>query len=538
MSLFFKQFVNNFNKPKVWLILANALLAFFLILLKNSGVIPMAAGDFIFFAFLMLAFALYRPGWAFLIFIGMIILENINLAPQETSIMVRPYQLIGGLIIFSIIIRLVFRKLYFKPIRLKWFDWLLVAINISGFLSLTDSTDKFASLKLGLIFATFTLLYFLVRNYIQTAEDLKKIVPFILGSSIVVVLYGIWQNIIFIHGGNSFEIMPGRPNATFTEADWFGMGLVLIICVIYALWYSISNQFSISSDQISEQNANYKMQITKISLYIFIVLTFIALILTVSRSVWLGALATTFIFLFIILTNLRFNFKDWQWKLFFKNLVLIFSAGIISLAVVYVFHLTNFQLFNRAQSVGSGMQKITVSCRDNINLPENIDNVSGLEKYNCRHINLEEIESEKTAGKFVAEVYRKDPNVNIRSEIYQKSWQEIKNHPVLGIGWGSIGEILGKDDRGASLNSSNIFFEVWLGSGIIGIICFSVILIYILFKSIAGYFYASKNEAKTINLFFIISWFGIIIANLFNAGIFLGFLWVWIAAAQIYDYRN
>jgi O-antigen ligase len=131
------------------------------------------------------------------------------------------------------------------------------------------------------------------------------------------------------------------------------------------------------------------------------------------------------------------------------------------------------------------------------------------------------------------EIYRQDPNVQTRSEIYQKSWNEIKKHPILGIGWGNIGSILGKDERGTPLNSSNIFLETWLGAGIIGILCLVIFLTHILYSSVRKYYYSSDDSSKLINLFFIISFFAIIIPNLFNAGIFLGFFWVWLAITQI-----
>ena len=535
MLSIFQQFVNNFNKPKNWLVLANVTLVFFLITLNNLGIIPLRMGDFIFFAILTLALALYRPGWAFLFFVGTIILENVNLAPAELGLTIRPYQFIGTLTIVAIVIRIFSGKLNFKLVKLKWLDWLIIIFAISSFLSIINSSNKLISLKLSIILATFIALYFLVRNYIQNLEDVKKIIPFFLSSSAVVMFYGIWQNVRFSSGLRNFETMPGRPNATFTEADWLGIFLVLFISVIYILIYLIFNfQFS-----IFKQFSRLKFLITKILLFLLLTSCFVLLILTVSRSAWLGALAMTFIFLFTVFTNLKFNPRNlsadeagWQWKKTIQMKLIIISALLIAIGTVYLFHLTNFQLGNRVQSTGTGLQKITISCEKNINLPESINNITELEKYDCRHINLEEINSEKSQGKYVAEIYRKDPNVNIRKEIYQKSWAEIKNHWVLGIGWGNISEILGLDESGTPLNSSNIFLEVWLGNGILGFASLIILFSYIILSAVKRYFFAKDLEEKVFGLFLIISWFGIVIPNLFNAGIFLGFLWVWIAIAQ------
>ena len=525
--------LENLNKPKNWLVLANVFLVFFLIVLGNAKIIPLQFGDFIFFAILVLAFALWRPGWAFLFFCGTISLENINLAPASLSMMIRPYQFIGAILIVAVIVRFFTGRLNFKLAKFNLADWAVLVLVAAGFVSAVVAfveTRLIASLHLAVILATFVALYFLVRNFIQDATDFKKTLPFFLSSAIVVVLYGIWQNIAFIHGWNSFETMPGRPNATFAEADWLGGYLAVVISIIYILLYGIFNfQFSISN-----QFSSYKFKILKIFSYGLLVLLFTALILTVSRSAWLAAFVSYVVFVLIFFTDLKL--KNWKWKETSFLKLKIISSLVVAILIVYVFHLTNFQLGNRVQSTGSGLQKITVVCnpecgRDALQCVSTetvIKDTLELERYGCRHINLEDIENEKAAGNFVTEIYRPDPNISIRSQIYQKSWAEIKNHPLLGIGWGSIGKILGTDARGATLNSSNIFLETYLGAGVLGLLSLVVLLGYILWRAIKNY-HASAVGAKPLQIFVIASWFGVVIFNLFNAGIFLGFLWVWLA---------
>ena len=362
--------------------------------------------------------------------------------------------------------------------------------------------------------------------------------PFFLSSALVVLIYGIWQNLMFNFGANSFEVMPGRPNATFTEPDWLGIYVVFLLAVFLITIYSESKKTGIYDYQtaspsdgftISKQILNYKLQITKnISL---VTLTFMVLILTVSRSAWLGAAFVTIGFLKIMLTNGSLKISDWNWKKFFHALQFLAVAIICSVVVVYIFGLTKFQLFNRAVSTG-GLQKITIACQSGLGdiVPEKINSIEDLANYNCRHINLEDIWKERDLGFEIREVYRPDPNVNIRSEIYKKSFEQIENNPVLGIGWGSIGKILGIDERGASLNASNIFLEVWLGSGIIGFLSFVILLGYIFVVS-AKEFLNRKNEDKTIPSFVVLGWAAIVIPNLFNSGIFLGFVWIYLAIA-------
>lgn len=510
---YFQQFVNKFTKTKYYLILANFLLVFFLILFFNLKVFPMRTGDFIFLVLVYAIFALYRPGWSFLFFVGTIALENINLAPENLGIAIRPFQLAGGLTVFSLLLRYFLKRLNFQLVKLKWFDYLVGFFLFSGFLSSFSALDKSMAFKQSIILVSFGALYWLVRNYVQSPGDLKKIVPFFSGSSIVVIFYSILQNIRFKLGLNPFETMPGRPNGTFAEPDWLGIYLVMVLAMVYLAIYYFRNR--------KEQ----------MFFYAYLIFVYAALIISVSRSAWLGGGFITLVFLKSILTNFSFRIRDWQWPDFLRKSIFVFGSLAISVIIVYVFHLTSFQLFNRMSSTASGLQLVTVSCVDDFEIPKKIENVQELKKYNCRHINLEEISKEKTDGKIIKEVFRDDPNVKIRSEIYQKSLAQIKAHPVLGIGWGNIANVLGKDERGSGLNSSNILLETYLGSGILGLVALISLLAFILIRSV-WLCLKENSEIKIIGLFGLLGLFGILIPNLFNAGIFLGIFWVWLGAVS------
>jgi hypothetical protein len=526
MDSFFK-----FN-IKLNLLLANTLLVFFLVALSNIGLLPFQnLGDFLFFAFLIFAFSLYRPGWAFLFFIGTIALENVSLIPTSAGFMLRPYQLLGFFIVGAILIRFWAKRLNFEPIRFGWYDAAISIFIFAGFLSSVFALNKGASFKQSAIILSFGILYWLVRSFIQTQGDLQRIVPFFISSSVVVIFYGIWQNILFSRNLNSFEVMPGRSNATFTEADWLGVFMSLFIAAIYSLMFYFGKKKEDLNADNQVLNSKFKIIYTEGTSYIVLILSYILLILTVSRSAWLAAAAITFIFLFIVLTNLKFNPKDWQWKFFSSQFFLLFSGAALSLGIVYAFNLTSFQLLNRAESTRTGLQKITVSCQENINLPEKVVYSEELASFGCRHINLEEIEAEKERGNYIKEIYRNDPNINIRREIYQKSWEEIKKHPLMGIGWGSIVFVLGNDERGTGLNSSNIFLELWLGSGIIGLAAFLAVWFFIFFRAVYVFWTEPDMFRKTFAFFVIISWTGLTVFNLFNAGIMLAFLWVYLGVS-------
>jgi O-antigen ligase len=518
----------NKNRTKNYLILANFLLVFFLIILNNTNFFPLQAGDFIFFAVLTLALALYRPGWAFLFFIGTIVLENINLAPAGMGFMLRPYQVIGALTALAVIIRIVVRRINFSLPKLNRFDLLVGLIILFSFFSALAAPEKTTSLKLSLVLFSFLVLYFLTKIYIQDFSDLKKIIPLFLTSLFIVTLYGIWQNTQAVKNLPAFEVMPGRPNATFSEPDWLGIFLVFSLAALYSLIIYFHKD---------RKKIAY--------LYTLLTLIIILILITVSRSAWIGTFILTIIFLLIILSKLSWNYLNWDYKNFLAQFMRITFCFIFSLLIIHFFHLTDFKLFERAQSSG-GLQKITIACDPKIsgvaidkrNSPWIIESFDELTKFGCRHINLEDIDAERALGNQIEfNVYRRDPNINVRKEIYQKSWTEIKKHPVMGIGWGSIGKILGQDERGAMLNSSNIFLEVWLGAGIVGLIAFILIWIFILINGIR-HFQKDTIESRIYGIFLILGVLAILIPNFFNAGILLGFLWVFWGLSQINKENN
>ena len=518
-----KQLALNFNKTSTYLALANIFLALVFVVASNLKLIPMRAGDFIFFSVLTLAFALYRPGWLFLFFTGSIVLENINLAPESFGIIVRPYQFFGGLLFLALFVRFFSEKKRLILPKFHWIDFLPFLIPLLALLPLIGSPNKLAGLKLIIILVSFCILYLLTKIYIQDLFDLKKILPFIFGSSLVVMGYAFWQNMRFSRGLNAFSVMPGRPNGTFAEADWLGMYLLLLLGASYALIYYLTK---------------YAKDAKKLGLvYVYLFLVFATLIISVSRSAWLGAIVMTIIYFLYVFTEFKFNYKNWQWRRIIKIKLSVLAVFFFSLLAVYFLHLTTFQLWNRALSTG-GMQKITISCQENIALPEKISSLEELIKYNCRHINLEEITAEKNQGKFVTEIDRIDPNVSVRGEIYKKAWTEIKNHPIIGIGFENIAKVLGQDGRGANLNSSNIFLEIWLGSGIGGLLVFIFFLGYIFLKAVKNIWQTKDPEKAVLALFILLSGLGIIIFNLFNAGLLLGIFWVWLGIGSVALNKN
>ena len=147
-----------------------------------------------------------------------------------------------------------------------------------------------------------------------------------------------------------------------------------------------------------------------------------------------------------------------------------------------------------------------------------------------------------------------------RSVIYQKSWEEIKKYLILGVGYGSITQFLGADQRGAGLNESNIFLQIWAGSGIFGLIAFIVLIGYFFVYSfrrvspicplrldrieaspmnkIIGCPVVKDDFEKAVNVFVVLGIAALIIPNLFNAGMLMGIMWLAMSIfASIRDLR-
>lgn len=491
-------------------VLVNMFLLFLLAVLGGLNLISLSTPIFILISIALIAVSFYEPRWIFWFLVGLMPLEIINIAPRILPFELAPYQLLALVLFLGIVLRKITgrSKLFFKFLRV---DWLIGTLVLFGFISSVFSSEKSASFKQGAVLLSMALIYFLARLIIDKKEKLLELIPFLLGSSLVISLFSIWQNRLYMPGLGSFEVMPGRANGTFAEPEWLGIYLVSIIGAIFALLYCHTE---------NQARNKYFLKLA------ILVPLFVSLILTASRSAWLAALFVMVVFLFITLTDLRFG--NWKWRKFLGNFLAVAAVVVLSLGLVKMFKLTDFEIAKRAQSAG-GFQEITVSCPNSplaMRLPETISNLDELETYQCRHINLEEMATEEQSGNMVRKILRPDPNVNIRSEIYAKSWSEIKKHPVFGIGLGAIAGVLGTDKLGHSFNASNIFFEVWLGSGIFGLAAFVLILAILFINSLKIFSQSSDTLTKSISIATIVFLIGFTVFNLFNSGLLLGFFWV------------
>ena len=98
---------------------------------------------------------------------------------------------------------------------------------------------------------------------------------------------------------------------------------------------------------------------------------------------------------------------------------------------------------------------------------------------------------------------------------------------VFGIGWGNVGPILGTDERGAAYTASNVWLEIALGAGIIGLVGLFGAIAYVAARAlIPAIRYRERSgdmSAVPLILAFLVIF---LVFNLFNAGLLIGVVWI------------
>jgi hypothetical protein len=555
------------KKYLVWTIVV-WVISVLLMLSQALEILPVNNWGLALIGFVILIIALKYPRQIFWLFLAVLPLENIILSASEVPISVRPFQLVGGTLMITLLVSLIFknRKIKFKLLKptlpslailrmekvplkdeqvyLNPVDRLVLFLGVASLIGAQFAPDIRTSLKLSLVLFSFLGFYWIARNFTRNFKHLIENIWFFLVGADAVLMLGLYQKIAEKFGWTSMQVMEKRINATFTEPNWLGAYLVFILALFLGLKYILKllrkdkSCLGKTIQRFIEMNIG-KWPILKIAQvvlngYVFIVIA--ELILTVSRSAWLGAgvILTAYILIVFLKEDAVRAFRT-----------TLFALGkiVIVIAVLNIFGLSDFHLSNRAMSSASGLQKITISCQKNI-VKQPIENgakiasVQELANYGCQHINLEEIEIEKSAGGIIKEVYRPDPSVSARKDIYKKSLVEVKKHWLFGQGLGSGGFFLGSDNLGHSLNTSNIFLEVLISMGVAGLMIFILILatpfiVGLKLLQIKSKKYANKPK-EVIAVFLLLTFFAILIPNLFNAGFLIAFFWIWLAMVMSY----
>lgn len=505
------------NKRKYTFI--NIIFLFFVIGMYHSGILSdnngLLLACFFIGSFLL---AIRNPFVIAMLFVGAIPLEVIVLGSDQGFGSFRPYQIFGVAALWGAMYHHFFTKKFFIAIPWNVLDLLVGLVPVVGAVLLAWSDRPMISLQQVVVIVSFALLYGVVRVFVRSDKEMVALIPVMISSGVVVSIYAIMQNVIYYFGGRHMEVMPGRPNATFTEPDWLGVYLVFVcaLCVTY-LYHNVYYR--------------HIWRFFDISLFISMVCVVIALILSAARSAWLGVLVVFIAYIGVLATQRKY-------KMFVHHVTWIGATCGIALALVLTLRLTNFSLGDRFQSTQSGKQEITVACdnadgADALAHVQMIDSVKQLGVYGCRHINIEDIGYESSQGNSVVTVYRNDPNVVIRKIIYRKSIVAILERPWTGHGWGASAILLGVDERGTPLNASNIFLETAISIGIIGASLLCLIFVITGVRAIIVFTRGHNSYGRTVALLSGLCVPAIIVPQMFNAGLMMGYVWICFAIFAI-----
>lgn len=387
---------------------------------------------------------------------------------------------------------------------------LLAVYFVVSLASLVNSPDLKNGFQETIVLLSFLFIYWLVIFFIKNKDDVKNLFYVILSSGLFAAVFGLIQAVVYKTGLEFIEVMPGRPNSILPEPDWFGFFMVFVLAVLVSSRF-IGRQKIAASDvgqNVDRQPIIFSFLGNRYFSYVLELLFYISIILTIARASWLAAIAV--IGLYLLLTFLD---KENRFTLAFSRGVKVLLIFAVSLGIIYAFNLTPFPLKNRLLSIVT-RQEIHAVTTD----PKTGKEIS---------IAKEDIESYKKRGIEVKEKKVDDVNILRRTESFTNSSDIILRHPLLGIGYGGIETYFGE-----GVNANNIFMEIWAATGIIGLIVFSLIF-YCIFRDWLFYYFKKINNENRVYLFFVILGFAaIIIPNIFNSGLFLGFFWVYLGVAS------
>ncbi len=528
--------------------------------LELLGWLPLNLPVFTGLSLLGLVLLVIQPRWGLWTFVSFLALENLIISPEQLPASLRPFQWVGALTLGALVLRIGMENLlpkiksrywqesfttkaqdFLKQRGLaRWLDGAIVLLLALAFVS--AALSPIASIKLAIVTASFGALYFLARFFLRTSTDRIEALIFFLTGSIVPILFGLYQAVAFRLGWQHWEVFAHRVNSTFTEPDWLGMYGVVLMAVVLFLQQTVLENPTLKN--ICWGNWSFA-SIFRWLLSGYLLLVLAVLFLTVARSAWLGAAMVLIVYFGILIVkafkaesldppNPLYKKKSqslsksrkFGLRRVIREGLILGALGVITLGGVIGLGLSSFNFLDRATSSVSGQQLITISCAPDAPEFERITSLKELPEKDCRHINLEEKKVEGQQGRDVREIYRPDPNVDIRKNIYATIWNKIKERPWLGYGVGSTGSILGQDAHGSDLNASNLFLEAWFSLGVGGVIVMVGIWVLATILPLRLIFTKSKKSRQPESLLLLLVAVALLVPNLFNAGLLLGILWV------------
>jgi len=359
-------------------------------------------------------------------------------------------------------------------------EYLVVLFLVIGVLSLFVATDVVVGIKKILFLINIFLLYIIIRNVIYQAQNYKNcflrivkagaaagVISLIIGYSqlisvFLVPLYNFWQwwakNVISVFYGINLSKLLAVSNTWFSYyldspptlrmfsifPDSHSFALFTIIGLVFFSYLLISKI--------------YKKKSIVCILWLIIIFSFLSLVFSGSRGVWVSA-ALPFLAVITLLL--------------FRNIRKYVGSPFVWMLLIFVLAFPTSSLVSSLSFQGDG--------RD----------ASLAFKRARTVIDIEEL------------------SVKSRMGIWEASFQSILKRPLLGVGMGNYPVVLGEDisasKKGASAH--NLYLDVASEMGLLGLIVLLLIFFLILKKSI------HFNHFSRIFAFFF-AW--ILIYNLFD----------------------
>lgn len=421
----------------------------------------------------------------------------------------RPYQVVTAVLLvligyYSVTGKIKIAELLapfrFSTTRLFSAYFLISVISIANALDIKNSIQE------TLVLLSFLAIYWLVLFFVRSKRDVQDVWYTLLISTFLVGIYALVQVIAYKFGLESIEVMPGRPNSLFPEPDWLGFFMVFSLVIVAAI-RGLQPRFL--DDSIFGIIPNILKIFHSQSFYfLFQVLLYTVVILTIARASWLAAIGVMGFYLLLVFLN-----KENPFRLAFLEAGKTIVVLMVSLGIIYALALTPFSLKNRLLSIVTGQEVHAVITDSETGKEISIDKKK-VEDYRKKGI---EVKTKKV----------RDVNISRRTESFTDNFDIVLKHPFLGIGFGGIQSAFGQ-----GINANNIFMEVWIATGTLGLIIFATVLYCIAREWCVLYFKKRSKHNSAYLRFVILGLVAIIIPNIFNSGIFLGFFWVYLGLAS------
>lgn len=232
-------------------------------------------------ALAVVALAWAFPRQAFLLVIPLLFLEHDAFSIELPFGRLRAYHLLVAVLLARTAYDALSSKRVWRRTPLDLPITIYLALNA---VAIAWSPDRPVAIKIFGLMVLLAALYFLVVNEVRTAEQVKRALRWFTGSALVVAVLGfaqvaaVWLEQTYDIALWSGEVIHsdilsfGRPYATFVEPDWFGA--VVMVAMVLSIAYVLSRHYA------STQLRNFALTLVFGS----------ALVLSVVRAAWLGAL--------------------------------------------------------------------------------------------------------------------------------------------------------------------------------------------------------------------------------------------------------